>query len=217
MSDADRTAAQRSGSRAKRVLLWGALAGVAAAPVGWFGTDALERDDDFCNACHLPDGSGTPLHIDVRRDFDAPQAASLAGAHGLARLGHEADERDFRCIDCHGGVGLLGRARVKVLAAKDALVYLTGDFEEPDGMHWPLRDADCAQCHARFDTSPYEEWESPRFHQLPVHNADLGVDCVECHEAHETGGIPTYQFLRADRVRAQCARCHAEYEQVARR
>jgi hypothetical protein len=159
-----------------------------------------------------------PLHIDVRRDFDAPKAASLAGAHGLARVESDAgEERAFRCIDCHGGTGLVGRARVKALAAKDALVYLTGRFEEPSGMRWPLWDEDCRRCHASFDTSPYEDWESPRFHQLPVHNAELGVACVECHQVHEPGGAAEHHFLRAERVQAQCARCHDEFAELAQR
>ena len=192
----------------------GAAAAVAA-PAGWLVTDHLERENDFCNACHLPDG--TPLHVDVRRDFDAPQAASLAGAHGLAPVGQGEHARDFRCIDCHGGVSFVGRARVKALAAKDALVYLTGHFEEPQGMRWPLWDEDCTQCHPSFDTGSYEDWESPRFHQLPVHNTELGVACVECHEVHEPGGPAANHFLRAERVRTQCARCHAEFEELATR
>jgi predicted CXXCH cytochrome family protein len=151
----------------------------------------------------------------VRRDFDAPLAGSLAGAHGLARV--REGERAFRCIDCHGGASFVGRARVKALAAKDSLVYLTGHFEEPEGMRWPLWDEDCTKCHDAFDTSAYEAWESPRFHQLPVHNADLGVACVECHEVHQTQGSPENHFLRAERVRTQCARCHAEFEQLAQR
>ena len=43
----------------------------------------------------------------------------LAAAHAAAgNQGRPADP-GFRCIDCHGGVGLPGRARVKALAAMD--------------------------------------------------------------------------------------------------
>lgn len=193
------------GSRRGRFLALALGAGLVAGPTGWFVTDHLEQDDDFCNACHLP--SGEVLHATVRADFDAEVPVVLASLHGVA----EHEGRDFRCIDCHGGVGLAGRARVKLLAARDALVYLTGDFEEPHGMAWPLRDEDCSQCHARFDESEAASW-NPRFHELGVHNADLGVDCVECHLVHEAGGNPQAHFLLADRVRSQCARCHSEYE-----
>jgi hypothetical protein len=174
-------------------------------------TDLLERDDDFCNACHL--APGRPLHEAVRLDYDAEPPVSLAGRHGGAvveRAG--AAGRDFRCIDCHGGTGLAGRARVKVLAAKDAAVYLTGRFDEPEGMAWPLLDEDCGRCHARFDETGAETWQSPRFHQLAVHNVELGVGCVECHLVHEADVDPDRHFLRASHVRGQCARCHAEFE-----
>jgi len=195
-----------------RTGLWGAaIAGaVLAAPTGWLVTDHLEQDDDFCNACHLaPD---VPLHIDLRRDFQAAQAASLAAAHG--RAGNDAHgDGAFRCIDCHGGASLVGRARVKTLAAKDAFWYVVGHFEEPTTMRWPLWDEDCTRCHAGFEESDPEAWENPRFHQLGVHNVELGVDCVECHSSHQTGGDPRQFFLSANEVRVQCARCHAEFEE----
>jgi hypothetical protein len=205
-----------AGSRRPRrglVLGLGGIAalGVLSAPIGWMVTDRLERDDDFCNACHL--ASGTPLHREIRRGFDARPPVSLAGAHGAARVDDApGPKRAFRCIDCHGGVGWLGRARVKALAAKDAFWYVVGHFEEPDSMRWPLRDADCTRCHERFDEAEAPAWRSPRFHQLAVHNADLGVGCVECHLVHEPGGDADAHFLHATHVRTQCARCHPEFE-----
>jgi nitrate/TMAO reductase-like tetraheme cytochrome c subunit len=194
-------------SKRGRLLVWVTLVAAATAPgAGWLVTDHLEQDDDFCNACHLP--SGAPLHEQVRADFDAELPVALASLHGAAR--HEG--RDFRCIDCHGGVSFAGRLRVKALAGLDTLVYLTRDFEEPHGMAWPLWDEDCTQCHARFDESEGEPW-NPRFHELPVHNTALGVGCVECHQGHETGGNPQAHFLVAESVRSQCARCHSVYQE----
>ena len=80
-------------------------------------------------------------------------------------------------------------------------------------MAWPLEDRDCTKCHASFDESEEPDWAPARFHQLPVHNVELGVDCVECHEVHQAGGNPDAYFLRAFWVRSQCARCHVEYEE----
>jgi len=199
--------------RLARAVVGVAALGALSAPIGWVVTDRLERDNDFCNACHLP--SGVPLHRDVRRDFDARPAASLAALHDDAGSGEDASAHSaggFRCIDCHGGVGWAGRARVKALAAKDAFWYAVGHFEEPDGMRWPLWDEDCTQCHDAFDESPAPEWRSPRFHELAVHNADLGVACVECHLVHDPGGDADAHFLHASHVRTQCARCHPEFE-----
>lgn len=198
------------GSAAPKVFAIVAFAGIVSAPVGWVVTDHLERENEFCTACHLE--PGLPLHIDVRHDFDSAEPVSLAGGHARAALGGRP-AGDFRCIDCHGGASFVGRARVKALAAKDAFWYVVGNFEEPDGMRWPLWDEDCVECHVEFDESLPEEWQNPRFHQLPVHNVELGVNCVECHLVHETGAAPDAYFLHATHVRSQCARCHSEFEE----
>jgi predicted CXXCH cytochrome family protein len=171
-------------------------------------SDRLEQDDDFCNACHLtPD---RPLHEQIRRAFDAKPAANLAAAH--ARAGNDARaDGAFRCIDCHGGASLVGRARVKALAAKDALAYAVGKFEEPTAMHSPLWDEDCAKCHARFE--PAATTGAEPFHAVAVHNASFPVACVACHAAHETGGNANAYFLDAARIRPLCARCHSEFSE----
>jgi len=197
-----------SPSRKIRWVLAVAAAAIVSAPLGWYVSDRLEANNDFCTSCHLT--PETTLHNEIRSHFDAAPASTLAAVHAVS-----AGERAFRCIDCHGGVGLVGRARVKALAAKDAFWYVVGRFEEPDHMRWPLWDEDCRRCHDEFDTSDVAAWQSARFHQLPVHNTELGVDCVECHAVHITGGNPEAYFLRAPHVRAQCARCHLEFEEEA--
>jgi len=199
-------------SQRKKPILVGILvAGAVLLPVGWLGSDFLEQDNDFCNACHLqPD---VPLHIDIREDFDARPLASLAGLHAAAAHPGRPEAPAFRCIDCHGGVGLLGRARVKLLAGKDAFWWAVGHFEEPSEMKWPLWDEDCRQCHPDFpEAQLLADAANPPFHALGVHNVELGVACVECHVSHETGGEEDLYYLDAARVRGQCARCHTEFE-----
>jgi nitrate/TMAO reductase-like tetraheme cytochrome c subunit len=185
-----------------------AIAAAVLGAAGWAVTDHLEQDDDFCNACHV--SADVPLHIEIRRDRDARPPASLAGRHAEAGSSLHPDG-GFRCIDCHGGASLRGRARVKALAAKDAFWYVVGRFEEPKTMRWPLWDEDCLRCHASFEAEAADAAASARFHALAVHNVDLGVACVECHSAHEAGGDPGAFFLRTAAVRAQCARCHSEF------
>ncbi len=214
-----RRGASGEGVASRRTLLW--VAGLALAaialPAGWWASDVLERDNDFCNACHLDGlaatlrGEGVPLHIDIRHDFDGQPPASLAGLHGGARVEGRPSDPAFRCIDCHGGVGPAGRARVKLLAAKDAFWFVVGHFEEPDGMRWPLLDDDCRQCHDAFREKG-DGLGGPAFHDLAVHNNRLGVGCVECHASHDTGGNPDAWFLHAAPVRRQCVRCHPEFE-----
>jgi hypothetical protein len=192
--------------------LWGLIAGGVMAPVGWFGTDLLEQDNDFCNACHLE--PGVPLHIDIRRDFDGRPAATLAGLHGGASHPTRAgDASVFRCIDCHGGVGLMGKARTKVLAAKDGFWWLVGHFEEPTEMAWPLLDEDCRQCHVDFSEAEARSLDpNPPFHALSVHNVALGMSCVECHLSHEPGGLEDLYYLQPAQVRGRCGECHSDFE-----
>jgi hypothetical protein len=194
----------------RALVLAAVLGGVGAAPLGWMISDRLEQDNDFCNACHLE--ADLPLHQAIRRDFDQGPARSLAGAHGATHV-ESREDGAFRCIDCHGGASLVGRARVKALAGKDAFWYVTGRFEEPRHMVSPLWDEDCAKCHASFDVSDALAQASTRFHSLPVHNVDLAVRCVECHRVHEPAGTADTHFLHTDLVRGQCARCHTEFEE----
>jgi hypothetical protein len=183
-----------------------------AAPVGWVATDRLEADNAFCVSCHLD--AGTPLHRDNHTDFEERSEVSLAVAHSIAGNGAHEDGA-FRCIDCHGGSGFVGRARVKLLSAKDAFWYVSGRFEEPDGMHWPLRDEDCAGCHVSYEERSSDPGHSgdPAFHELAVHNQKLGVDCVTCHLSHERGALASHYFVQPLHVRAQCAQCHPEFEE----
>jgi nitrate/TMAO reductase-like tetraheme cytochrome c subunit len=198
----------RRAQRVRRWLMLAGVAGVVSAPTGWWVTDRLEQRNDFCNACHLPNGE--PLHLENRRDFDALPAASLAAAHGAAGVDGRSDPA-FRCIDCHGGTGALGRARVKLLSARDAFWYVVGRFEEPEGMHWPLLDADCRRCHESFGESRSAAWGDP-FHELAVHNHNLGMSCVTCHLTHEPGRAEL-DFLEPAHVRGRCAQCHPEFEE----
>jgi hypothetical protein len=195
----------------RRAFLVSAASAAIAAPLGWWGSDRLEENDALCTACHLP--SGTPLHAENATDFAARPAVSLAVAHALAGNQARADGA-FRCIDCHGGTGFAGRARVKALSLRDAAVYLLGEVEEPHGMSWPLRDDDCRKCHAQF-AAPVHAFEagsaSQRFHALSVHNRELGVSCVTCHLTHERGGLVDRNFLHPQPVRATCLRCHPEF------
>jgi hypothetical protein len=192
----------------RRALFASAALAAIAAPIGWWGSDRIEENDAFCSSCHLP--SGAPLHEENAADFAARPAVSLAVAHAVAGNEARADGA-FRCIDCHGGTGFLGRARVKALSVRDAAIYLLGEFEEPHGMAWPLRDDDCRKCHAEFAASPVDV-DPPRFHALSVHNRELGVSCVTCHLAHERGGMSSRNFLHPEPVRAACVRCHPEFE-----
>jgi hypothetical protein len=179
--------------------LW-ILAAVAAvaAPLGWVASDALEAQNSFCTSCHL--NETTPLHAELRRNFESVPAVNLASAHF-------ANDSEFRCITCHRGASFPNRVRVKLLAARDALVYLTGRFEEPREMKHPLWNEDCVQCHPK-----YEPVRDDAFHAIDVHNLpNFAVNCVQCHEAHPTGRPADLAFLAREPLVAQCRNCHEEF------
>ena len=198
----------RPENRFRRIVAVGLLA-AALAPLGWVASDALERNNDFCNSCHI-DGN-VPLHIDIRHDFDGRPPLTLASQHARQMPSLRPADPAMRCIECHGGVGWLGRARIKALAARDAARWLAGVGREPDGMTHPLRDADCLQCHERFEPRR-DEHAPPPFHDLGVHNSTIGVDCVTCHTVHDASGRTDFYYLQPERVRQQCAHCHSEFE-----
>ncbi len=192
-----------------RWVLAAGLLGAVLAPLGWVASDALERNNDFCNACHLD--RNVPLHIDIRRDFDGRPPRTLASRHAQQTVSLRPDDPEMRCIECHGGVGLVGRSRIKLLAARDAVVWLVGLGREPDGMRHPLLDADCLQCHERFEVRR-DPYGPPPFHATALHNSQLGTGCVTCHTAHDSDGRSDFYFLRPERVRERCAYCHSEFE-----
>jgi len=181
----------------RRVTLLVGLVGVVSGPIAWMVSDQLEAQNEFCVSCHLSDG---PLHEAKARGFEAVPVVSLAGLHA-----HES--HGFRCIDCHGGASFVNKLRVKTVAARDALIYLTGRFSEPDDMEHPLWDEDCAQCHARYAARRDDD-----FRAFAAHNVEaFQVRCVTCHRAHPTGARGELAFLDPQIVRPQCRTCHEEF------
>ena len=171
----------------------------------WGYSDRLERDNAFCNACHLSDG--TPLHLEIRERFDRVVPSNLAGVHGRGWVEDRPDPA-FRCVDCHAGSGMVERTRVKLLAARDAIRYLAGRFEEPRRMDFDLSPATCLHCHGAFRHSAAPGWTFVAYHGRPEHAPDRGPACVRCHAVHETDGDPFAYFMNRPRVDRQCRICH---------
>lgn len=180
-----------------------------AGPAGWVATDVLERDNDFCNACHIE--GDVPLHIDIRHDLDTRPPRSLAALHGERVPAWRPADPHLRCFDCHSGTGLVGRARIKLVAARDLGVWLAGRAEEPTHLTVPIVDPDCTKCHP----DPWDRAGAgrsrPPFHSLSVHARDLGADCVTCHPVHDADVDPGFHFMNVARVRTECARCHNDF------
>jgi len=186
---------------ARRLALAGVVALVSGTTVIAYVTH-LEKDNQFCIACHAPEGKR--LHGELFERYDAKPPVNLSAAHASAK-------KTAKCIDCHGGAGVERRSRVLFIAAWDTLKYLTGRFKEPDRMAVPLRDRECVQCHADYETGPFPEGGQAGgrdFHKHPDHRA-LSSICVECHTAHVVGDA-RLKFLNNTVVLPHCQRCHKQ-------
>ena len=181
----------------KLAIATGLLLIAVGGPIGWVTTNWLESNNSFCVACHLSEQ--TPLHEEKMQELMATPPVNLVSLH------YQADS-EFRCIECHGGASFANQLRVKTVAARDALVYLFGRFEEPVSMDHPLWDEDCVQCH-----ETYESDRSDDYHAIDVHNLPSFVyRCVDCHVSHSTEGAAQFGFLEPARVRRACHSCHEE-------
>ncbi len=162
----------------------------------------LERDNRFCIACHRPDGQR--LHGELFDRYEAKPPVNLSAARAAAK-------NAAKCIDCHGGLGVVGRSRILFIAAWDSLRYVAGRFGEPERMAVPLRDPDCVQCHTDYNVGPWPEGGQAGgrdFHKHPDHRV-LPITCVDCHTSHVRGD-PRIAFLENAVVLPLCRRCHKE-------
>lgn len=186
-------------------LAWLAPIGLVLGVVSWGVSDHYEAQNEFCTACHLPDG--TALHLETRELFERVVPVNLAGVHGRGWVEDREDE-DFRCIDCHAGTGPVERTKVKLLAARDAVRYALGSFEEPDGMPFELSPETCLGCHPTFRHSAAPGWTVQSYHGRPEHDAADAPRCVTCHAVHEQDGDAFAYFMSRPRVDARCRACH---------
>jgi len=179
----------------------------------WIGSDRLERNNDYCNSCHLnPD---TPLHSEIRERFELVIPRNLAGVHGRGWV-EDREDPAFRCVDCHSGSGPLERLRIKLISARDGVRYVIGDFEEPETMSFDLRSATCLRCHPNFRHSAAPGWTVQAYHGREAHSHER-VDsprCVLCHTVHEADGDAIAYFMNRQRVDNQCRVCHVPDSQM---
>jgi len=193
----------RDSLRRQRLLHWFVLIVVvsgALALTGVGGAIALEQNNEFCAACHTE-----PEVTFVRRFAEAKRdglASTLAAAHALATDGRPDG---VLCIDCHGGVGVRGRAESLALALRDTYAFITGDFEQPAKMDKPLPDEVCIQCH--------RTWADDRSFENHIHwyfleeGAPTTIRCVDCHVSHMLGNEFEF-FISREVVFPQCEACH---------
>lgn len=174
--------------------------GVIAVTAGAGGAIALEQNDQFCASCHTEPEVTYVHQIELARRQE--YARTLAAFHALPGA---RDTDGVRCIDCHGGVGVVGRAHGLALAVGDTVAFVTGNYEQPARMDRPLPDVACIQCHT--------DWAGERFFENHIHwqfleeGAPTDIRCVDCHVSHVEAN-DFERFIRRELVFPQCEACH---------
>ena len=150
----------------------------------------LEQNDVFCTSCHTE-----PETTYYNRSLDAP--IDLASAHA---------EADVACIDCHSGVGIVGRTDAMTLGAKNVALYLSGQHNTPTSGETAIHTDHCTKCHAEvldgLDAADHFHYFAPRWAEQEPSS------CVTCHQAHVTEGNPAMGFMAPGVMEPVCQSCH---------
>lgn len=158
---------------------------------------ALENNDAFCASCHTqPETTYVQRATQVR-------VSDLASYH---------TQKATRCIDCHSGAGMWGRAQGLQQGAHDLGNYLRGDFHSPAIITNPLSDESCVKCHAKIYERPAGAGKAGTNHYhfyLPQwRQADANAPrCLTCHAPHSTA-LESLKFMNQGKVGQLCESCH---------
>lgn len=158
---------------------------------------ALENQDSFCASCHTQ-----PETTYVQRSRQV-HAADLAAYH---------TQKATACIDCHSGLGLLGRRLGLEQGAHDLVNYVRGEYHSPAITTNPLGDESCIKCHTKILEHPPGAGKAGTNHYhfyLPQwQQADANAPrCVNCHAPH-TLGVESLKFMNQGQVGELCESCH---------
>ncbi len=178
-----------------RTVLLLVAAGIFIFIVGSFSVAAsMEEHDSFCASCH------TQPETDFYGRSLAANPIDLASFHTT---------KQTRCIECHSGVGIPGRASAIMLGARNAVAFYTRTAKQPAPLTVPVGDDHCVKCHASvYDSTDFNN----HFHNfLPRWQAadpNTAASCVDCHSAHTTDGDAQAAFLSQAKTDQVCQSCH---------
>jgi hypothetical protein len=163
-----------------------------------------EQNDSFCASCHTQ-----PESTYYQRSI-AAAAVDLASAHRA---------ENTRCIDCHSGMGILGRVSAEMMGAQNALKWYTGTAHQPAPLVYPIGDENCMKCHADVLTEQHDSDSrtvnfGPKGHYHSYlaqwKEADTNAAaCTSCHFGHETEGNSDNSWVIPASVQNVCEACHA--------
>lgn len=168
----------------------------------------LENRDAFCASCHTE-----PESTYYQRSLTLP--SDLASAHAFV------DSAEVRCIDCHSGIGALGRAHSLAQGGWDLVRYLSGIYQQPAQTTNPIGDAGCLKCHTPPGGVPASDYAVPfasseHYHfahyldEWAARDPDPYGTCAFCHLAHTEGTTPEMHFTPSVATSDGCNDCHRD-------
>ena len=169
----------------------------------------LENQDTFCASCHTE-----PETTFYARSEAEP--SDLASAHASA-------ETAVRCIDCHSGVGAVGRAASLAQGAADLSAFVLGSYEQPAPTTQPVGEEGCTKCHLAPTSDGLADSELALKSKSHYHLAEYAAawlaaypdprgTCAVCHVSHSEGARESQQWSPRPAVNAACDDCHADLD-----
>jgi Doubled CXXCH motif (Paired_CXXCH_1) len=169
------------------------LLGVLLAAGGFAFAASQEQHDAFCASCH-----SQPESTYYQRSL-AAQPVDLASVH---------TPKNVTCINCHSGVGVIGRMTAELIGARNATFWYTGRATQPAPLMFPIGDANCLKCHQDVTGS---RSQNNHFHYFLARWQSVDPQaghCVTCHGGHTTDGTVDILFLNQATTEAICQSCH---------
>jgi hypothetical protein len=196
------------------ILVFGGLVilAVILTAGGFAYAAAQESHDTFCASCHTQ-----PESTFFQRSTTGA-AVDLASYHTTQKTG---------CIDCHSGVGLLGRLSAEMMGARNALKWYTGTAQQPAPLTSPISNQNCLKCHPNVTQNGYapkqditipgirfrggREAGVGHWHQFLARwqaRSATAATCVSCHGGHAEGATLQSGFMDGQKVKTECDACH---------
>jgi nitrate/TMAO reductase-like tetraheme cytochrome c subunit len=202
-----------------RVLHWKYLAvvvigaivlGIGTTAAGVTIVSGMELDNQFCGSCHTEPETTYLARFATSLTGTSSDSAAFHYRHSMSYLSPQV--ANIRCIDCHVGEGVIGRATVLSLAAFDALKYYTHTARQPAQVVFNVQNETCLKCHAQDVMKFADQPQKPfiidnHFHYKYFQPDAPPVSCVSCHPSHMEGSeLNKFQFNKI--TVPVCEACH---------
>jgi len=163
-------------------LIFAVLFAIAMIPViGLTAAIQLENTDHFCTSCHTEPET---TYVDRTNQLGIDLASN-----------HAQYETVVRCIDCHSGEGLTGRAVSLKQRLVDLIDCLKSGYSQPPKTTNPMGDAGCRKCHMSTANQGTVKTESTITSKSHYHISSYLTEwlerlpnpaesCAACHPAH---------------------------------